>query len=77
MNAEWISVKKKLPKNGQCLGCIENSITRPKPYVEILSFNVKTKRFLIDDIYGWIDATSNVTYWMPLPSPPIKNKKIK
>jgi hypothetical protein len=57
----WISVKDRLPVDGQTVMVYYNEPFQGK-YVSVWTYE-KSNRF-------WIDGT--VTHWMPLPEPPEK-----
>jgi len=56
---EWISVEDKMPEEGLLVVTISDHGDTKSLYTEYYAGN----RF-------WSKAFNNVTYWMPLPSPP-------
>jgi len=68
---EWISVKDRLPKNGQMCDCWQNNWGRKTDYEyegEGIFYNNAYDQML--DVNCEI-VNSRVTHWMLLPAPPI------
>lgn len=71
---EWISVKDKLPENGQRV--IAFCSSTKKTFVALFESNSDYK-----SVYWWHEGARNalycvvskVTHWMPLPEPPKSN----
>lgn len=61
---EWISVKDRLPKEGQSVLCCNSQISYKKVYERGIFYDGDTH------CYYPIGKVENVTYWMPLPEPP-------
>ena len=58
---EWISVKDRLPEDGQSVLTCKNGICA------IQTYEARRNGWLCN---GWFWSMATVTYWMPLPQPP-------
>lgn len=58
---EWISVKDRLPEDGQSVLTCKNGIC------EIQTYEKRRNGWLCK---GWFWSMATVTHWMPLPQPP-------
>lgn len=68
---EWISVKDGLPEtNIQVLACKHNGKVIQMSYHR--ESNDMPRNFYWWGFGGYIEQTSQVTHWMPLPAPPTK-----
>lgn len=74
---EWMSVKNAMPPEDEPVLCIVSG--KPKPNItledayQLGSWN-KDDGWIIDEYLDWEDA--DVSWWMPLPEPPGKEKAI-
>lgn len=74
---EWVSVENAMPPEHKPVLCIASG--RPKPNImledayQLGSWN-KADGWIIDEYLDWEDA--DVSWWMPLPEPPGKEKAI-
>jgi len=60
--SEWISVKERLPEEGELV--LISDITQNEPAVMVAFFISEIGR------WGFRDLEFSPTHWMPLPSPP-------
>ena len=58
---EWISVKDRLPEDGQIVLTCKNGIC------DIQTYEARRNGWLCK---GWFWSMATVTHWMPLPQPP-------
>lgn len=69
-NNGWISCSDRLPEGGtDVIVCKNNMVVAPMRY-----FNYKFQ--YKQGTFKYLDQTSQVTHWLPLPSPPIQQPKI-
>lgn len=64
---KWISVKDRLPEEGQKVIVFDNE------YKTVDTYEFEDSKFLYRDSYHTDDYTNFVTHWMPLPKPPIND----
>jgi hypothetical protein len=70
--SEWISVKDRLPEEGQSVDCWVSSVRYGTKYRHADSiFNTDFNEMCFDhDDFSHYEKIESVTHWMPLPSPP-------
>lgn len=73
VNKEWISIKDKLPEDGEHVIGYCKTHLEPQYHVEPLLFQIYDEKpiwaylFAFNEGYGYAEY---VTHWMPLPEPP-------
>lgn len=78
--SKWISVKDRLPKDGQRVlvtqvGIEGHDISQYLDRVWIADYQKDSKKFWIDGGLFAIMEVHAVVNWMPLPEPPIEGKR--
>jgi len=66
--SEWISVKDRLPKKGECVLCFYDSQLHKHIDPFGRSNRIVTRELIAENGMEW--ANEGVTHWMPLPEPP-------
>lgn len=76
--SDWISVKKRLPKEHEPVLCCFShwnvNVPRQTVMVHINEDDCSWRVWDLGDYYPELSYDFNVTHWMPLPEPPKKDE---